>query len=102
MNENSEFVVSFVRRCRRAGNVGPGTDRRFVDRRRAASVAGCQRTTPFGKAAEAEAQTSVAEIIVTAQKRAESLQQVPVAITAITSAGLEQRGITGLANFQTT
>ena len=41
----------------------------------------------------------VQEIIVTAQKRAESLQDVPIAITALGSEQLEQRGITGLANL---
>ena len=43
----------------------------------------------------------IADIVVTAQKRAESMQGVPIAITALSSK-LEQRGITGLANLQST
>lgn len=58
-----------------------------------------QASQPTSAAANPE--EGVADIVVTAQKRAERLQQVPIAITALTSAGLEQRGITGLANFQT-
>jgi iron complex outermembrane receptor protein len=44
----------------------------------------------------------IADIVVTAQKRAESMQDVPIAITAIGAEQLEQRGITGLSNLQTT
>ncbi|MGF7150193.1 iron complex outermembrane receptor protein [Sphingomonas zeicaulis] len=44
----------------------------------------------------------IQDIVVTAQKRAESMQDVPIAITAIGSEQLEQRGITGLANLQLT
>ncbi|AYJ88051.1 TonB-dependent receptor [Sphingomonas paeninsulae] len=38
----------------------------------------------------------VEEIVVTAQRRAENLQQTPIAITALTSAALQASGITGL------
>jgi outer membrane receptor protein involved in Fe transport len=39
------------------------------------------------------------EIIVTAQKRVEDVQQVPIAITAINSDTLQQRGVTSLAQL---
>lgn len=42
------------------------------------------------------AQSKSDEIIVTARKRAESLTEVPVAITAVTGAQLEQRGINSI------
>jgi iron complex outermembrane recepter protein len=40
--------------------------------------------------------SATGEIVVTAQKRSESLQKVPLAVTAVTSAELEQRGIRDL------
>ena len=40
------------------------------------------------------------EIVVTAQRRAESLQRVPLAVTALDSRALEARGITNLGNLQ--
>jgi iron complex outermembrane receptor protein len=39
------------------------------------------------------------EIVVTAQKRVEDIQQVPIAITAINAATLEQRGVTALSQL---
>lgn len=44
--------------------------------------------------AGAQAGPQLEEIVVTAQKRAESLQEVPIAITAITDSELTNRGIT--------
>ena len=45
-------------------------------------------------AAAAQAQTGLEEIVVTAQRRSENLQSVPIAITAFSSAELERRQIT--------
>lgn len=41
----------------------------------------------------------VEEIVVTAQKRAENLQDVPIAVSAYSAAALEQRGATGLGTL---
>jgi len=45
---------------------------------------------------------AIEEITVTAQKRAENLQETPMAITALTSAGIEDRGIKGVGDLFTT
>lgn len=42
----------------------------------------------------------IEEVVVTAQKREESLQDIPVAISAIGAAELADRGLTGLSSFQ--
>jgi iron complex outermembrane receptor protein len=44
-------------------------------------------------AASADSDTAIAEIVVTAQKRAENLQDVPVSVTALTSDTLAARGV---------
>ena len=49
-------------------------------------------------AAEAQ-QVQLEEVVVTALKRQEKLQDVPLSVTAITGAQLETRGIEGLANL---
>jgi iron complex outermembrane receptor protein len=56
-----------------------------------------------GEAAAAQATTpALAEVVVTARRRAENLQKVPVAVTSFTSEKIEAKGIsdrTGLADF---
>ena len=47
----------------------------------------------------ANAQKSIDEITVTATKREESLQDVPVAVTALTETALEEIGITNFADY---
>ncbi|WP_324260853.1 TonB-dependent receptor [Altererythrobacter sp. H2] len=47
----------------------------------------------------APAMAQVAEIVVTAQKVEENVQDVPIAITAVTSERLEQAGVTSLENI---
>ena len=49
--------------------------------------------SPHAVAAEDSRSTTVEEVIVTAQKHEESLQQTPIAISAFSAAALEQRGI---------
>lgn len=46
-------------------------------------------------AAASGAHAQLEEVVVTAQKRAESAQDVPIAITAVSEMGLERAGITG-------
>jgi outer membrane receptor protein involved in Fe transport len=55
----------------------------------AANAAFGQRATPTADAASA----GLEEVVVTARKRAESLQDVPVSITAFTDEAIEKRGI---------
>ncbi|WP_380876870.1 TonB-dependent receptor [Sphingomonas sp. DBB INV C78] len=53
-------------------------------------------------AAEAPADTGgIADIVVTAQKRAENVQEVPIAISAVSSEYLESRGITSIDQLGT-
>src|SRR5687767_7004196 len=45
----------------------------------------------------AEAQVGLQEIVVTAQKRAENLQTVPIAVTAVTGESLQDQQITSVS-----
>ncbi|WP_417320930.1 TonB-dependent receptor [Emcibacter sp.] len=60
-------------------------------------------TTPaFAAEQEADSSFTLEEIVVTARKRAESLQETPIAISAFSAAALEDRGagnINDVANF---
>ena len=49
----------------------------------------------------AQAQVMLEEVIVTAQKRAESMQDVPIAVTAVTGDKIESAGIQGLEDLST-
>jgi iron complex outermembrane receptor protein len=62
----------------------------------AAVVAALFGTALAASAAEADKE-GLEEIVVTAQKRAENVQDVPIAITALNAAALESRGITNIA-----
>src|SRR5689334_3904641 len=43
--------------------------------------------------------SDVEEVIVTARKREESLQEVPVAVTYVSGAAMEKRGVTDFADL---
>lgn len=47
----------------------------------------------------AHAQATIEEVVVTATKRAESLQDVPIAVTALTGDDLEKLGITNFSDY---
>src|SRR5258706_3323704 len=66
-----------------------------------ASLAAALGSTPaLAQAADAATTPSASsdsnDIVVTAQKRSEKLQTVPISVTAITQADLERRGVTSL------
>ena len=52
-----------------------------------------QATAPISQAVDQTAPTGVEDIVVTAQKRSERLQDVPIAITALSATALERSGI---------
>jgi iron complex outermembrane receptor protein len=52
---------------------------------------------PAGGATSADAASTISELIVTAEKRSERLQDVPVAVTAFSA---EQRSLVGIENIQ--
>lgn len=49
--------------------------------------------------ATAQAQSAIEEVVVTATKREESLQDVPIAVTALTGQDLEELGITNFSDY---
>jgi iron complex outermembrane recepter protein len=55
-------------------------------------------TTAYAQDAETS-EGGIADIVVTAQKRAENVQDVPIAITAVTSETLESRGVRSVADI---
>ncbi len=54
---------------------------------------------PFVGASAQQGATAIEEVVVTARKRAESLQEVPIAITAFTESTIERAGIERPADF---
>ena len=67
----------------------------------AAAAASTAETTAPTDTDAAEAQESTGEIIVTARKRAERLQDVPISIAAVTGAAIQQQGIRKIEDLQT-
>ena len=57
--------------------------------------------TPPSSAAAEEDQTRLGEIVVTAQRRSENLQRVPIVVTAFSGAQLTAAGVTGLTTLST-
>ena len=64
------------------------------------SVATFAITSPVAAQSVSDDTASPAEIIVTAQKRQQSVQDVAAAITAISADTIEQRGVTSASNLQ--
>ena len=56
-------------------------------------------TAASGVAADEQAGQRVEDIIVTAQRRGENLQKVPISITAVTAEKLQATGVTGLQDI---
>jgi outer membrane receptor protein involved in Fe transport len=50
-------------------------------------------------AADADNTSQLDEVVVTAQKRASTVQDTPISIAAVTGADLQARGITSFANL---
>ena len=63
----------------------------------AAAPAKAQTANPNAQSDEA---SSLAEIVVTAQKREQTLIEAPLSVTAISGAQLERRGATALEDLQ--
>ena len=51
--------------------------------------------------AAAQSTTVVEDVVVTAQRRSENLQKVPIAITAVTGQALQQQGVIGFKDLGT-
>jgi len=66
----------------------------------AALLAACPVVAAEDTVSASPAGTEIGELIVTAQKRSESVQTVPAAISAISGANLDQRGITNTEDLQ--
>lgn len=65
-----------------------------------AALVGSLSMTDFAAAQESESeQVELEEIIVTARKREESIQQTPISITALTAADMEARSLTDLSEI---
>jgi len=54
---------------------------------------------PVSEGSEADAPAVLEEVTVTARKRSENLQEVPISITALSGAALEARGVENLAGI---
>ena len=66
----------------------------------AISIAADQAAAPAATSPSANEGSTVSEIVVTALKRSESIQQVPASISALTGANLVQRGISDINELQ--
>jgi iron complex outermembrane recepter protein len=65
-----------------------------------AAVAAIVVSSPaFAQEGTTESQGGIQEIVVTAQKRAENVQDVPIAISAFTAEALDERAVTSVASL---
>jgi len=68
--------------------------------RRVATLCGCTLLTlPLAASFAADESAALEEVIVTAQKRAENVQRVPIAITAFSADALAEKGVTNVADI---
>src|SRR3546814_67721 len=74
---------------------------RIVSRLRRGLLLGCAFGAMSSVHAMAQEATQLEEITVTAQKRAENVQDVPLSVTALSGAALEQAGITNMVDLST-
>src|SRR3546814_13800468 len=65
----------------------------------ATSPAYAQTAAPQQPAAAEQETGGLQDIVVTSQKRSESAQQVPIAISAVTSEALQSKGLTDIASI---
>ena len=66
----------------------------------AVAIYSLQAATPaWGEAVSAEGMTMMEEVIVTARKRAESVQDVPAAVSAFSASDLEDRGVENITEI---
>ena len=65
----------------------------------APELASAQQAQQTVRSLSATTDTQVGEVVVTAERRAEDIQRVPIAITAIQGAGLDSAGIVGFADL---
>lgn len=74
--------------------------RRYVQRLLCSVAAVGGLTVASGASAQSEQATQIGDVVVTAQKRSQSVQAIPAAITALGSEALEQRGVTDTSDLQ--
>ena len=69
----------------------------------AASTSGAQTTSSAAQSSSADrsASAQIEDIVVTASRYEQSLQRVPIAVSALSANALEQRGVTEVANLST-
>ena len=67
----------------------------------AASMTGINTQIASAQDADTQATSGIDEIVITARRRAESLQEVPLSIAVFNTEQLEERGVTGLLSLDT-
>ena len=86
------MALAGAAQAQEASNTVPRPETGTPPAQEAGSAAG-----PQGSTSTAGSETGIGEIVVTAQKRAENVQQVPIAISAFTSTALQERAVTSVA-----
>ncbi|MFI4974949.1 MAG: TonB-dependent receptor [Caulobacterales bacterium] len=79
----------------------PNTDQSATGQAQRSAAAAGPSTARQTATTKATAVTQVGEVLVTAEKRVESVQKVPIAITAVEGQALEDQGVTGFKELGT-